>query len=156
MKRRTVFVLVPLVGYLGLWILGTAAFLVYFAAFGVSMDLGYNAMIQRVPAFLAVVTVPLCSFASFFTTATVVLSRPTVRFDGREALRLGFVSLLATVGLDLLITVAVERVDILAFPVDLMYLLAWLVIVPSVAWAGVRTRRGTWSAMTARRSGGPR
>ncbi len=142
MRRSTVFLLVPLVGYLGLWILGSVAFLVYFAAFGVSMDLGYNAMIQKVPALLAIVTVPLCSFASFFTTTTVVLRRPAVSLDIRKILQLGVVSLLATVGFDLLITVAIERVDILAFPVNLMYLFAWLVIVPSVAWAGYRSRGG--------------
>ena len=142
MKHRTVFILVPVVGYLGLWIMGSVAFLIYFAVFGVPTDLGYNAMIQGVPAFLAIVTVPLCSFASFFATATVVLSRPAVRLDSREALRLGLVCLFATVGLDLLITVAIERVDILAFPVNLMYLFAWLVIVPSVTWAAHRNRKG--------------
>ena len=142
MKRRTVFILVPLVGYLGLWILGTVAFLVYFAAFGVSMDLGYNAMIQAVPPPLAIVTVPLCSFASFFTTTTVVLRRPATSLDAREVLPLAFLSLLATVGLDLLITVEIERVDILAFPVNLMYLFAWLVVVPSIAWAGYRNIGG--------------
>ena len=140
MKRSTLFILVPLAGYLGLWMLGSVAFLVYFSVFGVSMDRGYNAMIQEIPPLLAIVTVPVCSFASFFTTTRVVLRRHGASPDARELLRLGLVSLLATVGLDLLITVAVERVDILVFPVDLMYLLAWLAVVPSVVWAGRRKR----------------
>ncbi len=141
MRRATLFILLPLAGYLGLWILGTVAFLIYFAVFGVSMDLGYNDMILKVPAPLAIITVPVCSFASFFTTTTLVLRRSAVSLDTREVFQLGLVSLLATVGLDLLITVAIERVDVLAFPVNLMYLFAWLVIVPSVAWAGYQNRK---------------
>ena len=142
MRRRTAFIVIPLGGYLGLWLLGSVAFLVYFAAYGASMDLGYNAMLQKIPPLLAIVTVPLCSFASFFTTTSVVMRGPAMSLDAREVLQLGFDSLLATVGLDLLITVAIEKVDILAFPVDLMYLFAWLVVVPSIAWAGYRNRGG--------------
>ncbi len=46
------------------------------------------------------------------------------------------ISLVCTIVLDLLITVIGEKLNILTFPVNLMYLLAWLVILPSIALAG--------------------
>ena len=50
----------------------------------------------------------------------------------RELFWLGATSLLVTVLLDLLITVGIEKLDILAFPTNLMYLFAYAVIIPSV------------------------
>ena len=44
--------------------------------------------------------------------------------------------IIATIILDLLITVVGEKIDVRIFPVNLMYLFAWLVIIPSVVLAG--------------------
>jgi hypothetical protein len=131
------FILLPLIGYGGLWILGSALFLVYFKLFHISMDLKYiGAMIQKVPAFLAILTVPLCSFTSFFITTKIILRASAVSFDATKLLQVGIISLVCTVVLDLLITVVGEKINIRAFPVNLMYLFAWVVIIPSVVLAG--------------------
>lgn len=141
LSNRAVFVLVPFAGYIGLWVLGSALFLVYFQAFGVPMSAGYNDMIQRIPAVLAIPTVPLCSVASFFAVTRAALRRSSMPLDSQKLVLLGAASLLATVVLDLLITVLAEGVDILVFPISLMYLLAYLVIVPSVFVAGSSARK---------------
>jgi hypothetical protein len=139
MKTRSPFILIPLLGYAGLWVLGSAFSLLYFSVFHVSMDVEHSvAMIQKLPASLAIATVPLCSFASFFVTARIVLKKYPAPFDARDVLKAGLISLVVTVVLDLLITVGIERIDILVFPVNLMYLFAWLTIVPSVLLAGRR------------------
>lgn len=128
-----VFILIPLVGYVGLWLLGSAAFLVFFRLFKVALDLRHPAaMIRKLPAPLAVPTVPLCSFVSFFTVANAILPSPARVI---QALQAGAASLICTVVLDLLITVAGERIDIRAFPLNLMYLFAWIVIIPAVVLA---------------------
>lgn len=142
MRHRTVCILIPLTGYVGLWVLGSVLFLVYFGMFHISTDLGYVAMIQELPPLLAIVTVPLCSFASFFTATKVILRRSGLTLDAAQVFRVGVTSLLVTIGLDLLTTVAIEQIDILAFPVNLMYLFAWFVIVPSVVLAGHPDRAG--------------
>ncbi|MDG6908047.1 MAG: hypothetical protein JRN20_19945 [Nitrososphaerota archaeon] len=133
MNRKIIFVVIPLLGYFGLWILGTILFLVYFDLFSVSLDLPYNTMIERIPALLAIATVPLCSFASFFLSTRVLLRK--IALDTKAAFELGVVSLISTIGLDLLITVGIQRVDISLFPANFMYLFAYLVIVPSVVLA---------------------
>ena len=132
---KGVFVLIPLIGYAGLWLLGSAVFLVLFRLYNVTLDLKHTvAMIRKVPAPLAISTVPLCSFISFFTTATVMLpASATIA----QTLRVGIASLICTVVLDLLITVLGEKMDIRVFPVNLMYLFAWLVIIPAVVLAGL-------------------
>ena len=123
------FVLVPLIGYAGLWILGGALFLVYFKLYNISIDLRHTvAMIQRVPAFLAIITVPVCSFISFFVTTRIMTHTFTTPANGIILLEVGVVSLIATIILDLLITVVGEKIDVRIFPVNLMYLFAWLVI----------------------------
>lgn len=129
------FVLIPLIGYVGLWVLGIAFFLAYFKVFKVSMDLKHTlAMIQKVPPLLSIITVPVCSFLSFYVTTRLVLGAHT--HGAGDLLGVAGVSLAATVVLDLLITVVGEKIDIRVFPVNLMYLLAWLVIIPSVVLAG--------------------
>lgn len=139
-KGKLAFILVPLVGYVGLWILGSILFLAYFSIFKVQMDSNYGAMIERVPVLLAVITVPLCSFASFFAATKFMLRKSGAVLDVVRIRQVAVISLLVTIGLDLLITVGLERTDILAFPVNLMYLFAWLVIVPSVILAGHQKR----------------
>ncbi len=135
MGPRDAFVLVPLIGYVGLWGLGIALFLAYFRIFKVTMDLRHTlAMIQKVPAPLSIVTVPACSFVAFFTAERLVLGSPV--HGATDLLGIAAVSLAATIVLDVLITVVGEKIDIRAFPVNLMYLLAWLVIIPSVMLAG--------------------
>lgn len=138
MKDETAFVIVPLAGYAGLWVLGSVLFLVYFQAFNVPTSAAYSAMIQDIPAPLAIATVPLCSLASFFTVTTAVLSRLAAPLGARKVLALGAESLLFTIAMDLLVTVLAEGVDILVYPTDVMYILAYAVIVPSVVYAGRR------------------
>lgn len=129
------FIIIPILGYLGLWVLGTILFLVYFDLFGVSLNQSYNVMIQMIPALLAIATVPLCSFVSFFLTTRTVLRRLSKPLSVTAAFEIGIVSLMAAIGLDLLITVKLQGVNILVFPANLMYLFAYLVIVPSVVFA---------------------
>lgn len=133
MSDTAIFIVVPLAGYALLWLLASAIFLVYCRFFGVPLTLADPlAMIRGVPPLLAVATVGACSLASFFLATRVVLAASTVSLRLESALLLGAVSLGATIVLDLLITVVVERLNILLFPVNLMYLLAWLAIVPGV------------------------
>ena len=128
-------IFIPLIGYAGIWLLGTIAFLSFFRLFHVALDLKHPvAMIREVPAPLAIATVPLCSFISFFTTAKVLLPAAAIQ---AQAVRAGIASVVCTVILDLLITVAGERIDIRAFPVNLMYAFAWLVIIPALLLASL-------------------
>jgi hypothetical protein len=137
MTDLEVFILLPLIGYVGLWILGSALFLVYFKLFHISIDLKHTVtMIQKVPAFLAILTVPLCSFTAFFITTKLLLRASALSFDATKLLQVGIISLVCTIVLDLAITVVGEKINILAFPVNLMYLFAWLVIIPAVVLAG--------------------
>jgi hypothetical protein len=54
---KDIFILIPLIGYAGLWLLGSAAFLVFFRLFHVALDLRHPiAMIRKVPAPLTVLT----------------------------------------------------------------------------------------------------
>lgn len=140
MKTRTFIVLVPVIGYIGLWILGTALFLLYFRAFDVAMGSDYVAMIKMVPTALAIATIPVCSFASFYLAARILLKKATVPLTAKERIRVAVLSLVFTVAMDLLTTVLMERMDILIFPVSLMYLLAWAVIVPAVLLGAQRRR----------------
>lgn len=133
----TLFVLIPLIGYVGLWILGSALFLAYFRLYSISVDLKHTiTMIQRVPTPLAIVTVPMCSFVSFFLTTRIMIHAFTTSANATMLLDVGLVSLIVTIILDLLITVVGEKIDMRIFPVNLMYLFAWLVIIPSVVLAG--------------------
>lgn len=137
MTDLEIFILLPVIGYGGLWISGSVLFLVYFQLFHIAMDLKHPlTMIQKVPPFLAILTVPLCSFISFFITTRILLRASAVPLDATKLLQVGIISLICTIVLDLLITVIGEKLNILTFPVNLMYLLAWLVIIPSIALAG--------------------
>ncbi len=127
------YIIVPLVGYVGLWLLGSVCFLVYFQIFHVPIDLKHTVgMIKGIPSTLAITTVPVCTFVSFFVTAQIVLPNSLAIVS---AVQIGIVSLVATIGLDLLITVMGEKMDIRVFPLNLMYLFAWLVIIPTVMLA---------------------
>jgi hypothetical protein len=128
-----VFIIIPLTGYVSLWILGSVFFIVYFRIYKVPLDLKHVVnMIRMIPPVLAIITVPLCSFLSFFM-ATKIFGGG---LDSLQLLVVGIISLLVTIGLDLLITVVGEKINILTLPLNLMYLFAWLVIVPSVILAG--------------------
>ena len=132
---RDTFIIVPLLGYATLWLLGSLLFLAYFRLLGVPLDVHRPAaMVAGLPAPLAIATVPVCGFIAFFVTtrlSTAHLPAPTL-----ELLLLGAVSLVVTVVLDLLITVLGEHIDIRAYPINVMYVLAWLVIVPAVLLGG--------------------
>ncbi len=133
----SLFIVIPLAGYVILWISGSVFFLVYFKLFNVPIDLkNAVAMIRKLPAPLSLATVALCSFASFFATTKMMLEKAAVSPGASMLFEIGVVSLLCTVVLDLLITVVGERIDIRAFPVNAMYLLAWLAIIPGVLLAG--------------------
>ncbi len=131
------YITIAMVGYVGLWILGIICFLVYFMIFNVQLDLKHTVnMIQRIPSVLAISTVTACSFMSFFVTAWIVFHHFTTSEPTISRFKIGIFSLATTIILDLLITVAGEKIDIRKFPVNWMYLFAWLVIVPSVVLAG--------------------
>lgn len=132
-----IFVVIPLVGYVGLWLMGTLLFLAYFRVFRVVLDVKHAVhMIQGLPPALAIVTVPLCSFVSFFTVTKVTLHALAASAGMVTVIQVAAVSLAVTVVLDLLVTVLGERIDIRVFPVNLMYLFAWALIVPAVILAG--------------------
>lgn len=131
------FILIPTAGYVGLWLLGSVIFLVYFRILRVPVDMKHAvAMIQKVPPVLSIVTVPVCSFISFFLCARLIPAAVAVALTGSQLLEIGAISLLFTVALDLLITVIGEKIDIRIFPVNLMYLFAWLIIIPAVILGG--------------------
>ncbi len=138
LKYRLTWLLIPIGGYTGLWLLGSIAFLVYFRIFNISMELKYVDMIRKIPAPLAIFTVPVCSFISFFTTSKIVLAKFERPVGEKLALRVALLSLLFTICLDIVITVIIQRMNILLFPVNVMYLLAWGSIVPGVLLAGNR------------------
>jgi hypothetical protein len=131
--NHSLFLFVPLVGYAGLWLLASPLFVLYFKLFHVAMDLKHTVrMVKQVPAVLAIVTVPVCSFVSFWATTKITVHMLHSQLTTGQALQVGLVSLAVTVVLDVLITVLGEKIDIRKFPLDLMYLLAYLVIVPAV------------------------
>lgn len=116
--------------------MGIVLFLFYFRIFKVQVDFKHPlAMIRKLPPILAVITVPLCSFASFFVTTKVALMKLAQSLSIVQLLQVGLVSLLLTIILGLLITVVGEKVNIRVFPINLMYLFAWLAIVPAIVMA---------------------
>ena len=124
---------IPLIGYAGLWLLASPLFVVFFKIFHVTIDLKHTGrMIEQVPSALAIVTVPVCSFVSFFATTRVAVHVLRSQLTGTQALQIGVISLMATIILDVLITVLGEKIDIRKFPLNLMYLFAYLVIIPAV------------------------
>lgn len=132
LRRSAALLLVPIIGYLGLWILGSALFLIYFRVFNVPMQSNDTWMISRVPAGLSIITVPICSFTSFgLATRMAFASMRTAPTEG-ERFAIGLISLIFTIGMDLATTVLIAKMNLLIFPVDLMYLLAWAVIIPAV------------------------
>lgn len=75
----------------------------------------------------------------YTTTAMNIFNEISDFADGIQTIsriKIGIFSLATTIILDLLITVAGEKIDIRKFPVNWMYLFAWLVIVPAVVLAG--------------------
>lgn len=127
------FVIIPIIGYAGLWVLASPLFVCYFKLFHVVLDIKHAAhMVGQIPRSLAIVTVPICSFASFFITTRVVSAVRAESLTVSRALEAGVVALAVTIVLDLLITVLAEKIDIRKFPLNLMYLLAYLVIIPAV------------------------
>ncbi len=136
MANELIVILIPLIGYIGLWLLGIVFFLIYFKLFRISMDYKHPlAIVKRLPSALAIATVPICSFVSFFITTKVVLAELHLSLSAIQLLPVGITSLLFTIILDLLITVLGEKIDIRSFPLNLMYLLAWFVIVPAIILA---------------------
>lgn len=135
MASMVAYVLVPLIGYMGLWAMGIALFLAYFRLFRIRVDVRRPAaMIDELPPYLAIATVPVCSFISFFVTAKAIVHLFGLP-PGAAMLWIALDALSATVILDALITVGLEKVDIRSFPLSLMYALAWIVIVPAVMLA---------------------
>ncbi len=136
MESVIAFILIPLIGYFGLWMLGIAAFIIYFKIFKIPIDLKHSAeMIRKLPAHLSIITVPICSFTSFFITTNIILKEFSISLNIMQLLQLGLASLFITIILDLLITVKEEKMNIDVFPINIMYLLGWLAIVPAVLLA---------------------
>lgn len=134
----SIYILIPFTGYVGLWLLGGILFIIYFKIFHVTIDLKNTvSMIQQIPSFLSIITVPICSFISFFLSTKIILGKNVGTFGVSRLFKVGIISLLTTIILDVLITVVGEKMDIRKYPVNLMYLFAWLVIVPAVIVAGL-------------------
>ncbi len=132
MVSIAVFVLIPVIGCVLLWILGSIFFLVYFRVFKVQKNLGYVDMIKSVPAYLAILTVPICSILSFYVTTRIMLEIFNAAISYWTGLEVGVAALMFTVVVDLIVTPLIEKVSIRAFPLNFMYLFAWIVIIPSV------------------------
>ena len=127
------FIVIPIIGYIGLWIFASPLFVMYFKLFHVVMDLKHTVhMIKQLPALLAIVTVPVCSFVSFFITTKAIEHTLNTLLTFEQAVQVGIVSLVVTIFLDVLITVLGEKIDIREYPLNLMYLFAYLVIIPAV------------------------
>ncbi len=127
------FIVIPIIGYIGLWIFASPLFVMYFKLFHVAMDLKHTVrMIKQLPAILAIATVPVCSFVSFFVTTKVIEHTLHTLLTFTQAVQVGIVSLVVTIVLDVLITVLGEKIDIRKYPLNLMYLFAYLVIIPAV------------------------
>ena len=135
MKGYCVFVLVPLVGCVALWASGTVAFLACFRVFGVRMHSDYSAMIGRLPAGLSIATTTVCSFASFFLVTRWTLRRRSRKLATDRFGWLAVACLLFTVIADIVIAAFVEKLDVLAFPINAMYAFAWGAIIPAVLLA---------------------
>lgn len=129
----TLFILIPIIGYVCLWILASPLFVMCFKLFHVAIDLKHTVrMVKQLPAVLAIATVPICSFISFFVTTKVTIYALHAQLTTMQAIQIGFVSLAVTIVLDALITVLGEKIDIRKYPLNLMYLFAYLVIIPAV------------------------
>lgn len=134
--NHALFIITPLIGYICLWLLTGPLFVAYFKLLHIPLDLQHTVdMIRKVPPVLSILTVSLCSFVSFFVTTLVAIHALRTAMTPAEAVEVGAVALLATIVLDLLITVLGEKIDIRQFPVNLMYVFAWLVIIPAVVLA---------------------
>lgn len=128
--------IVPILGYIGLWLLAMPLFILYFKIYKIRVDLKQTVgMIQKLPAWLTIITVPVCSFLSFFLVTKAVFYLRPAPMNAIPAWEIGVVSLIVTIILDILITVIGEKMNILKYPVNLMYLLAYLAIVPAVLLA---------------------
>ncbi len=55
--------------------------------------------------------------------------------------QISIISISFTIGIDLLITVAIEKINILLFPINIAYLIGWFIIIPSVILAGYKKLR---------------
>ncbi len=98
----------------------------------------YTTMIQSIPPVLTVISVPVSGFVGFFTITRITLRKLLTSLNRKTLLQIGIVSMLSTVLLDLLITGVIEKVNILLFPINVMYLAGWLIVIPSVLSAGYR------------------
>jgi len=127
---------VPILGYIGLWLLAAPLFILYFKIYKIPVDMKQTVrMIQKLPAWLTIITVPICSFLSFFFVTKAVFYLRLALMNAVPTWELGLASLVVTIILDILITVIGEKINILKYPVNLMYLFAYLAIVPAVLLA---------------------
>ena len=131
------FVLVPIIGYIFLWILGGVFFLTYFRILSLPASLDYTEKIRRVPPYVSITTVPLCSSISFYLTTKLLLELHLSTGSLLVLVETGILALVFTVIIDLIVTPKIEKIEIRAYPMNLMYLLAWTVIIPSVLLAGI-------------------
>jgi hypothetical protein len=146
-KRTLAYFLIPVIGYLGLWILGTVLFLLYFALFHISFTLGNTEMIKQVPPVLSITTVALCSFISFFITGRIIFKITDGQRTMKKVILIAVVSFFSTILFDVLITAVIEKIDILAFPMNVMYGLAWIAVIPAVLLSGPVGRRTQMSSV---------
>ncbi len=137
MNELALFILVPISGYVLLWILGSMFFLTYFKMFRLPSNLDYAEKLRRIPPFISIITVTLCSIVSFYLMTKLLLDLYLTPGNMVLLAETGSIALVFTVTIDLIVTPRIEKIKIGAYPMNLMYLFAWIVILPSVLLAGI-------------------
>lgn len=130
-------IVIPLVGYVRLWLSAGALFLFYFRLFHLPIDpKNAVAMIRKAPAPLSMAIAAPSNFASFFATTQATPATIGASPSAATLAQIGGTSLACAIVLDMLITVVAEGIDVRVYSVNAMYLLAWSAIIPAVLPAG--------------------
>lgn len=130
-------ILVSILGYIFLWTLGSLLFLTYFRIFTVPSNIDYTEKVRKIPHFISIATVPLCSILSFYLATKLLLVVFPASGNMVILAETGAIALVFTVVIDLVVTPLIEKIKISTYPMNLMYLFAWIVIIPSVLLAGI-------------------
>lgn len=131
-------ILIDVIGYLGFWISGSIFFLIYFKIYNVSMDMDNTIMIKSIPPLLSIIIVSVCSFASFSITTGFTLKKISGTQTIPKLFQIGLLAMIFSIVMDLLVAIVIQKVNILIFPINVMYLLAWGIIIPAMVWVGYR------------------
>ena len=134
---QKIFVFIPVMGYILLWVLASPIFLLYFELFHVPLDLVHiTSIIKEIPPVYAIFTAPICCIISFLIATFIILNKYQVTINKNKLLEIGVVSVLFTLVVDIITTVLFEQVNILVYPINAMYLLVYITIIPSILISG--------------------